>query len=58
MKYTYPFTEPLATRLEVSGGKGSNLSLLTQRGFPVPPGFVVAAQAYRDFIASARELLC
>lgn len=57
MKYTYSFEEPLATRLEISGGKGSNLSILTQRGFPVPPGFVVAAQAYRDFIASGRELL-
>ena len=57
MKYTYAFEEPLATRLEISGGKGSNLSLLTQRGFPVPPGFVVAAQSYREFIGSARGLL-
>ncbi|MGH7968029.1 MAG: PEP/pyruvate-binding domain-containing protein, partial [Limisphaerales bacterium] len=57
MKYTYAFREPLATRLELSGGKGSNLSLLTQRGFPVPPGFIVAAQAYRDFIAAGRGLL-
>jgi pyruvate,water dikinase len=57
MKYTYSFQEPLATRLEISGGKGSNLSLLTQRGFPVPPGFVVSAQAYRDFIAGGRGCL-
>src|SRR5215831_5151876 len=57
MKYTYSFQEPLATRLEISGGKGSNLSLLTQRGFPVPSGFVVAAQAYSDFIAEGRDLL-
>jgi pyruvate,water dikinase len=57
MKYTYLFEEPLATRLEISGGKGSNLSLLTQRGFPVPPGFVVVAQAYRDFIGAGREIL-
>jgi len=57
MKYAYSFLEPLATRLEISGGKGSNLSLLTQRGFPVPPGFIVAAQAYRDFIAKGREWL-
>jgi pyruvate,water dikinase len=35
----------------LSGGKGSNLALLTQRGFPVPPGFVVTAEAYRAFIA-------
>ncbi len=57
MKYTYGFEEPLATRLELSGGKGSNLALLTQRGFPVPPGFVISAQAYREFMASAEPLL-
>jgi pyruvate,water dikinase len=47
------FDEPLATRLELSGGKGANLSLLTQRGFPVPPGFVVMAPVYREFIMGA-----
>jgi rifampicin phosphotransferase len=57
MKYTHSFQDPLATRLEISGGKGSNLSLLTQRGFPVPPGFVLSQHAYRDFIAAGRELL-
>ncbi len=57
MKYTYGFREPMADRLEISGGKGSNLSRLTQQGFPVPPGFVVAAQAYRDFVAAGREFL-
>jgi pyruvate,water dikinase len=57
MKYTFSFNEPLATRLEISGGKGSNLALLTQRGFPVPPGFVISANAYRDFIAAGGELL-
>lgn len=57
MNYTFTFQEPLAARLELSGGKGSNLSLLTQRGFPVPPGFVISAQAYRDFIAGGSELL-
>jgi pyruvate,water dikinase len=28
------------------GGKGANLGELTQAGLPVPPGFVVTAQAY------------
>jgi pyruvate,water dikinase len=55
MKYTFSFDEPLATRLDISGGKGANLSLMTQKGFPVPPGFVVSAQAYRDFIAEGRD---
>ena len=57
MKYILPFPNPLAARLESSGGKGSNLALLTQRGFPVPPGFVVTAQCYRDFISSGRDAL-
>ena len=57
MKYTCTFEEPLATRLELSGGKGANLAILTQRGFPVPPGFIIGAQAYRDFIGEARELM-
>ncbi len=56
MKYTCSFQEPAATRLELSGGKGANLTILTQRGFPVPPGFIVGAQAYRDFIGGSREL--
>ncbi|MEV5535771.1 PEP/pyruvate-binding domain-containing protein [Saccharopolyspora shandongensis] len=35
-----------------AGGKGANLGELTQGGFPVPPGFVISAGAYR---ASLRE---
>src|SRR5437016_3710593 len=57
MKHTYSFQEPLATRLDISGGKGANLSLLTQRGFPVPPGFVISAEVYRDFITAGRAHL-
>lgn len=49
------FEHPLATRCEFTGGKGANLALLTQRGFSVPPGFVVTAQTYREFAAVARE---
>lgn len=32
------------------GGKGSNLHVLTKAGFPVPPGFVVTAEAYDEFL--------
>lgn len=32
------------------GGKGANLGELTKAGIPVPPGFIVTAQAYFDFI--------
>ncbi len=34
------------TDVAVAGGKGANLGELTNAGFPVPPGFVVTAQAY------------
>jgi len=57
MPHTLLFADPLAVRLELSGGKGANLSLLTQRGFPVPRGFIVSAHVYRDFIAGADSFL-
>jgi pyruvate,water dikinase len=40
-----------------AGGKGANLGELTRNGVPVPPGFVVSADAYRDFLdrASIRD---
>jgi phosphohistidine swiveling domain-containing protein len=37
--------------ITVAGGKGANLGELIQQGFPVPPGFVVTAAAYCDFVA-------
>jgi pyruvate,water dikinase len=36
--------------VEIAGGKGANLGELIKVGFPVPPGFVVTAQAYREFL--------
>jgi len=53
MTPTLSFEDPVATQLEMSGGKGANLAILTQRGFPVPPGFIVAAAVYRQFITGA-----
>ena len=53
MTYTLRFDDPGADRIEFSGGKGANLAILTQAGFPVPQGFTVAGQAYLDFVAGA-----
>jgi len=36
---------------EAFGGKSANLGELLSAGIPVPPGFAVAASAFRDFIA-------
>lgn len=35
---------------KVVGGKGANLGELTRAGFPVPPGYIVTAQAYFDYV--------
>jgi pyruvate,water dikinase len=44
------FDRPDGASLSLVGGKGSNLIALTTAGFPVPPGFVVTALAYRRFL--------
>ena len=56
MSHLLKFDDPKAGRIELSGGKGANLSILTRRGFPVPPGFIVTSAVYRDFILDARDL--
>ena len=42
-----PFTDPLAQRVEITGGKGASLAKSTAAGFSVPPGAVVSAEAFR-----------
>jgi hypothetical protein len=37
------------------GGKGANLGELTAAGLPVPPGFVIMADAYLDALDRAGE---
>jgi pyruvate, water dikinase len=32
------------------GGKGANLGELTQAGLPVPPGYIITADAYFDYV--------
>ncbi|MBW2978424.1 phosphoenolpyruvate synthase [Candidatus Woesearchaeota archaeon] len=36
--------------VETVGGKGANLGEMSKAGLPIPPGFVVTAQAYKKFI--------
>jgi pyruvate,water dikinase len=49
--------------LELAGGKGANLAVLVNAGFPVPPGFCLTTRAYRAFVVDnklegvIRELL-
>ncbi len=38
----------------VAGGKGANLGEMSRIGVPVPPGFIVTAQAYKKFIEEGK----
>lgn len=46
------FTDSLATDPALVGGKGANLSRLTQAAFPVPSGFCLTTAAYASFLAA------
>ncbi len=50
MKVIAWFNELSKDSIGIAGGKGANLGELTRAGFPVPPGFVVTAQAYKHFL--------
>ena len=41
-----PFSEIGVADVAIAGGKGANLGELQGAGFPVPPGFVISADAY------------
>ena len=51
--YVVKFEELNKSDIGIAGGKGANLGELTQAGIPVPPGFVVTAQAYEKFMDEA-----
>ncbi len=40
----------------IAGGKGASLSRMAASGIPVPPGFVIAAGAFQDFMRSCGGL--
>jgi pyruvate,water dikinase len=43
-----PFAEPACAEVACAGGKGSSLARMAALGLPVPPGFVVPANALAD----------
>lgn len=45
-----PFASLPADASPLAGGKGASLARMSAAGFPVPPGFVVCATAFRDFL--------
>ncbi len=50
MKQTVWFSEVGKKDVSIAGGKGANLGELTRAGLPVPPGFIVTADAYFNYI--------
>jgi pyruvate,water dikinase len=48
------FNEVTKKDIPLVGGKGANLGEMTNAGIPVPPGFIVTASAYYDFIEKAK----
>ncbi len=50
MTFILTFQQIGANDVSIVGGKGANLGEMTRAGLPVPPGFCVAAEAYRAFI--------
>jgi pyruvate,water dikinase len=47
-----PFQNVRRTDVATVGGKGANLGEMTAAGLPVPPGFIVSVDAYREFCES------
>jgi pyruvate,water dikinase len=45
------FDDLPADAAPIAGGKGASLGRMTRAGLPVPPGFVVCAGAFREFLA-------
>ena len=54
-QHTIWFADPAGTDLAQVGGKGTNLGRMTQKGFVVPPGFVVATSPQMAHIDSLKS---
>jgi pyruvate,orthophosphate dikinase len=49
-KLVYDFTEGNKDLKDLLGGKGANLSEMTNLGLPVPPGFIITTEACRYYL--------
>lgn len=48
MSLVLPFAEPACAEVACAGGKGSSLARMAALGLPVPPGFVIPADALAE----------
>jgi len=54
LNYTKILSELNKDSLPEAGGKGANLGVLINAGFPVPPGFIVTTGAYRAHLEASK----
>jgi len=54
-KYVYDFNEGNRDLKDLLGGKGANLSEMTNLGLPVPPGFVITTEACKVYLNEGSE---
>ncbi|MFO7887841.1 MAG: pyruvate, phosphate dikinase [Eubacteriales bacterium] len=55
-KWVYLFKEGEASKKSLLGGKGANLSEMSNIGLPVPPGFTVTTEACNEFYNIGEKL--
>jgi len=48
------FDDPRCQDVSLTGGKGASLAVMTAENLPVPPGFVVTAEAFRAAVDEGR----
>ncbi len=57
MKFIYSFDEGNKDLKDLLGGKGANLSEMTNLGLSVPPGFVITTEACKEFLEKGQPPL-
>lgn len=53
-KYVKWFSELSNKDVAIAGGKGASLAEMYNNKFPIPPGFIITADAYRYFLESSK----
>lgn len=54
VKWVFSFEEGSAEKKNLLGGKGANLSEMTNLGLPIPQGFTVTTEACNDYYAKGK----
>ncbi|HLN76162.1 MAG TPA: pyruvate, phosphate dikinase, partial [Nocardioidaceae bacterium] len=54
-QYVFAFAEGSKDQKDLLGGKGANLSEMTNLGLPVPPGFTISTEACRAYLEQGDE---